>query len=503
MQHLSIFPILIPLLCGALMLLPPFSKTLQRQRILSVIGTFALLISSAFLLHQVMMKGVHLYALGDWQPPFGIALVADPVSTLLVTLASFLGFAVMLYALNDHDKGGAYFHPLFMFQLMGINGAFLTGDIFNLFVFFEVLLIASYALLVHGGGKPRTQSALHYVILNLVGSSLFLFGLGIIYGTLGTLNMADLAVKVGSLQGENATLAKTGAALLLVVFGLKAAMLPMHFWLPRTYASATAPVAALFAIMTKVGIYSIFRVYVVIFGDHAGELANIATPWLWPLALLTITIGTIGVIASPGLKTLTANLVIVSSGSLLVCAAIHSAAATSAALYYLVHSTIASSALFLLADVIARQRGQAEDRFVRSRPFMQPKMIGFAFAICALAMIGMPPLSGFIGKIMILQSAHTTAESAWVWPLILVSSLAALVAFSRGGTTMFWRHNGNSNNDVNTAKPLEIIAIGLLLVALPLMVVFGGDITDYTQNAANYLHDFNASAYDLLPGVTS
>jgi len=449
-----------------------------------------------------MMKGIHLYALGDWQPPFGIALVADPVSTLLVTLASFLGFAVMLYALNDHDKGGAYFHPLFMFQLMGINGAFLTGDIFNLFVFFEVLLIASYALLIHGGGKPRTQSALHYVILNLVGSSLFLFGLGIIYGTLGTLNMADLAVKVSTLQGENATLAKTGAALLLVVFGLKAAMLPMHFWLPRTYASASAPVAALFAIMTKVGIYSIFRVYVVIFGDHAGELANIATPWLWPLALLTITIGTIGIIASPGLKTLTANLVIVSSGSLLVCAAIHSAAATSAALYYLVHSTIASSALFLLADIIARQRGQAEDRFVRSRPFMQPKMIGFTFAFCALAMIGMPPLSGFIGKTMILQSAHTTAESAWVWPLILVSSLAALVAFSRAGTTMFWRHNGNTSSDVNIAKPLEIIAIGLLLVALPLMVVFGGYITDYTQNAANYLHDFNASAYDLLPGAT-
>ena len=147
---------------------------------------------------------------------------------------------------------------------MGINGAFLTGDIFNLFVFFEVLLIASYALLIHAGGKQKTQAALHYVILNLVGSSLFLFGLGILYGTLGTLNMADMAIKVGQLQGETATLAKTGALLLLVVFGLKAAMLPMHFWLPKTYASASAPVAALFAIMTKVGVYSIFRVYTVI-----------------------------------------------------------------------------------------------------------------------------------------------------------------------------------------------------------------------------------------------
>lgn len=502
MQHLSIFPILIPLICGALMLLPPISRTINRQRVLAVIGAFALLLASAFLLYQVATKGVHLYALGEWQPPFGIVLVADPVSALLVALTSFLGFSVLLYSLNNHDKGGAYFHPLFMFQIMGINGAFLTGDIFNLFVFFEVLLIASYALLIHGGGKPRTQSALHYVILNLVGSSLFLFGLGIIYGTLGTLNMADLAVKASSLHGENATLAKTGAVLLLVVFGLKAAMLPMHFWLPRTYASASAPVAALFAIMTKVGIYSIFRVYTVIFGDHAGELANIATPWLWPMGLLTIAIGTIGVLASPGLKTLTANLVILSSGSLLVCAAINTTAATSAALYYLIHSTLASAALFLLADIIARQRGQAEDRFVRSRPFMQPKMIGFAFAFGALAMIGMPPFSGFIGKIMILQSAQTTAETSWVWPLVLIGSLASLVAFSRGGTTLFWRHNGNTSNEVNTAKPLEIVAIGLLLLALPLLVIFGGEVTHYTQYAANYLHDFQASAYDLLPGVT-
>ncbi|MBU2022093.1 MAG: monovalent cation/H+ antiporter subunit D, partial [Gammaproteobacteria bacterium] len=437
MQHLSIFPILIPLLFGAIMLLPPISRDINSQRITSIVGTLFLLISSAALLYQINTEGVQLYALGGWQAPFGIALVADKISSLLVLLTAFLAFCVMLYAVAGQDKGGAYFHPLFMFQIMGINGAFLTGDIFNLFVFFEVLLIASYALLIHAGGKQKTQAALHYVILNLVGSSLFLFGLGILYGTLGTLNMADMAIKVGQLQGETATLAKTGALLLLVVFGLKAAMLPMHFWLPKTYASASAPVAALFAIMTKVGIYSIFRVYTVIFGDDAGELANIATPWLWPMALLTITIGTIGVFASPGIKTLSANLVIISSGSLLACAAINSEAATSAALYYMVHSTLASAGLFLLADVMSRQRGKAEDRFVRSRPFVQPRLLGFGFAISALALIGMPPLSGFVGKIMILQATQSSAQTMWVWPLILIGSLAALIAFSRAGTTLF------------------------------------------------------------------
>jgi len=502
MQHLSIYPILIPLLFGALMLLPPISRDINSQRVASIIGTFFLLISSAVLLYQINTDGVQLYALGGWQAPFGIALVADKVSGLLVLLTAFLAFCVMLYAVAGQDKGGAYFHPLFMFQIMGINGAFLTGDIFNLFVFFEVLLIASYALLIHAGGKQKTQAALHYVILNLVGSSLFLFGLGILYGTLGTLNMADMAVKVGQLQGETATLAKTGALLLLVVFGLKAAMLPMHFWLPKTYASASAPVAALFAIMTKVGIYSIFRVYTVIFGDNAGELANIATPWLWPLALLTITIGSIGVFASPSIKTLSANLVIVSSGSLLACAAINSEASTSAALYYMIHSTLASAGLFLLADIMARQRGKAEDRFVRSRPFVQPRLLAFAFAIAALALIGMPPLSGFVGKIMILQATQSSAQTMWVWPLILIGSLAALITFSRAGTTLFWRHNGTVSTEAEPAKTTEIIGISLLLLASLILVLFGGDISEFTQEAAYYLHDIQSSAYDLLPGVT-
>lgn len=501
MQHLSIFPILIPLLFGIIMLLPPISRNIHSQRVASVVGCLFLLLSCVALLNQINNQGVQVYALGGWQAPFGIALIADKVSGLLVLLTAFLAFAVMLYAVAGQDKGGAYFHPLFMFQIMGINGAFLTGDIFNLFVFFEVLLIASYALLIHAGGKQKTQAAMHYVILNLVGSSLFLFGLGILYGTLGTLNMADMAIKVGQLQGETATIAKTGALLLLVVFGLKAAMLPMHFWLPKTYASASAPVAALFAIMTKVGVYSIFRVYTVIFGENAGELANIATPWLWPLALLTIAIGSIGVFASPNLKTLSANLVIVSSGTLLACAAINSEAATSAALYYMIHSTLASAGLFLLADLIARQRGKAEDRFVRSRPFVQPKLMGFAFAILALALVGMPPLSGFVGKIMILQATQSSTQTMWVWPLILVGSLIALIAFSRAGTTLFWRHNGNSSTEAEPAKPLEIASIVLLLLMAPLLVIFGGVISEFTQEAAFYLHDIQSSAYGLLPGV--
>ncbi len=299
MQHLPIIPILLPLLTAVFLLLPPLSKTIERQRFVSITVNIVMVIIAAQLLIISHQQGTQLYILGDWQPPFGIVLVADRLSTLMVLLTSVLALAAQLYACAGDDHKGMYFHPLFMFQIMGVNGAFLTGDIFNLFVFFEILLMASYALLIHGGGKQKTKASVHYVILNLVGSSIFLFALGMLYGAVGSLNIADMAVKIRTLSVEEQAIAKAGGLMLLVVFGLKAAMLPLNFWLPRTYAAASAPVAALFAIMTKVGIYSILRVHTVMFGEDAGALANIAIPWLWPLALLTLAIGTVGVLASP------------------------------------------------------------------------------------------------------------------------------------------------------------------------------------------------------------
>ncbi|EAQ64094.1 NADH dehydrogenase subunit N [Marinomonas sp. MED121] len=499
MQHWTILPILLPLLVASAMLLPPLSSRIQWLRIASISTLVILTILSALQVATVITEGTQLYILGGWSPPFGIVLVADKVSALLVLLTSFLALCCMIYACADHDKGGEFFHPLFLFQIMGINGAFLTGDLFNLFVFFEVLLIASYALLVHSGGKNKTQAAVHYVVINLLGSSLFLFGLGILYGTLGTLNIADMAVKISQLPESETILAKIGALLLLIVFGLKSAMLPLQFWLSRTYSSASAPVAALFAIMTKVGIYSIFRVFTVIFGDDAGELANFSADWLWPLAILTISIGSLGVLASPTLKLLTSNLVVVSAGTLLVAAALHSELAIAGALYYIVHSTLVTAGLFLLADVIAKQRGQAEDRLVNSRALSQPKLIGFGFAILALTIIGMPPFSGFIGKVMVLNSAESMATRLWIWPVILMSSLITLVAFSRATSKLFWKSPNTKNTTLEKAHPYEVTAIVLLILGAPLLVLFGGPMTEYVIQAAADLHNMDVSVYPLLP----
>lgn len=498
MSHLPALPILLPMLAGVLLLLPPLTTTLDRQRLGSLIIAGINVLVAIFLLVQSNEGVFNLYALGDWQPPFGIVLVLDRLSALLVFVTAVLLFAALLYASVGEDRTGPYFYPLMMFQVMGINGAFLTGDLFNLFVFFEILLIASYSLLIHGGGKHKTQASVHYVLLNLVGSSVFLFGIAILYGAVGSLNMADMALRIRELDGTNLRLAEVGGMLLMVVFGLKAAMLPLQFWLPRTYTVAVGPVAALFAIMTKIGVYSMIRVHGMLFGDDAGQLAGMILPWLWALGLLTLTIGAIGAISSPSLKRTTGHLVIVSVGTLLIALAVNSEQSISAAVYYAVHSTFAAAALFLIADLIAEQRGKTFDRIVRSRALAQPVAIGIAFFIAALSLIGMPPLSGFIGKLMVLASMESTTEMGWGWSVLLLSSLAALVAFSRAGSTLFWRTSGESA-DRKPAEPAKFIAIWLLLAAAPLMSVFAGPVVDFSNATALQLFELSSNPALLLP----
>ncbi|MBT0586015.1 monovalent cation/H+ antiporter subunit D [Alteromonas oceanisediminis] len=492
MSHLPMLPILIPLLGGLMMLLPPYvgADNYARRRIASLALILLQIGCAIWLLLTVSRDGAMLYALGDWQPPFGIILYADGLAAMLVLLTSVLGLGITLYSCSGTDREGKYFHPLIQFQLLGIYGAFLTNDLFNLFVFFEVLLIASYTLLIHGGGKHRTAANVHYVILNLIGSSLFLIALGTLYGTTGTLNMADMSLRIAALSESQAVIAQTGGALLLIVFGLKSAMLPLHFWLPRTYEAATAPVAALFAIMTKVGVYCIYRVFTVVFGSEAGQLADMALPWIWPLAILSIAAGTLGVLASPNLRTLTGNLVIVSVGTLLVAFALRTPEATAAGLYYLIHSTLISAALFLIADMVGLQRGKAFDRFVLARRVQHQSLLGIMFFVAALSIAGLPPFSGFLGKLVILQSVTEAGDKVLIWSAILISSLAGIVALSRAGTTLFWRHPvSKDTSDTETISSWKVTGTTLLLSTSILLVIFGGHVLEYTNQAAIQLHD--------------
>ncbi|SHK98905.1 monovalent cation/H+ antiporter subunit D [Phytopseudomonas punonensis] len=491
MNHGLILPILLPMLAGSLLLVRSY-LSLRVKRVISLILTWALLPISIWLLMQANSGELQLYALGNWQAPFGIVLMLDRLAALMLVITAVLAGFAMLYAVRGDDERGPNFHALFQFQLLGINGAFLTGDLFNLFVFFEILLIASYSLLVYGGGAQRVKTGVHYVVLNLVASSLFLIGIGILYGLLGTLNLADLALKIAEADAERQPLLAAAGFLLLIVFGLKAAVLPLYFWLPSAYAAATAPVAALFAIMTKVGLYAIVRVFTLLFGSQAGTLTHLVEGLLWPLAMLTLAAGVIGALAVRSFERLIGYLVIVSVGTLLAGISLGTADSLSGALFYLIHSSWICAALFLLADMVARQRGDLRGRLRTGPRLANPLLLGALFFIAAVSVAGLPPFSGFLGKIMLLRAAGAGQQALELWPVVLIGGLGMLVALSRAGSVLFWRTTDEAapKTDLDTVRALATIG---LLACSPLLVVAAQPVYEYTQATAQQL--LNVDAY--------
>jgi multicomponent K+:H+ antiporter subunit D len=496
-MHLMILPILIPLMAGASLLLVYRYKT-GRQRSISVTSTVLLVMLGVWAVITAGSGDYHLYQAGNWQAPFGIVLVLDRLSAVMLAVTAGLALFCVLYACRGTDRHGAHFHALFQFQLAGINGAFLTGDLFNLFVFFEVLLIASYALLLHGGGRARSRAGLHYVIINLVGSALFLLALGILYGLTGTLNMADLAIAVaGAEEGDRALL--TGASLLLlVVFGIKAAILPLLFWLPRAYSAASAPVAALFAIMTKVGIYAIIRVFLLVFGVGESPLNEAALDWIWPLALLTLALGGIGVLGSASLRTKTAYLVIVSVGTLLATFSFMTAPTLAAALFYLIHSTCMTGVFFLLADLVGRHREQGYDRFSGIAPVAHRWLLGTLFFVAAVSLAGLPPFSGFVSKLWILQATSAETNGLWLWGILLGAALLIIMAVSRAGSSWFWK----PGELTVPAKPLDRSCFALVWAMTGVSValsLFAEPVSQYLQLTAEQLHAPERYLQAVLP----
>ena len=484
MNHALIVPILLPLVTAIAMILLSGRRALIRS--LSLLSAIALLAVCVYLLTLANDGQIRLYAPGNWLPPFGILLVLDHFSALMLLLTSVLAFFSLAYAVRGNDAPGDKLHAMIQFLLVGVNGAFLTGDLFNLFVFFEILLVSSYGLLLHGRGAERARSGLHYVVVNLVGSALFLIAVSTLYGLTGTLNMADLSDKVGRLDPAAAPLAATAGILLLVVFGLKAALVPLYFWLPRAYAAASAPVAAMFAILTKVGVYAILRVFTQIFGENGGSIANFVWQWLWPLALLTLMLGLLGVLAARELRVQIAYLVIVSVGTLLAGIAVNSEDALAASFYYLIHSTLICGGLFLLADVILRQRGELLDRITQGPRLRQSSLLGGLFFVAAMAVIGVPPLSGFIGKLLLLSAAGMDAGVAVLWVMVLGGSLVTLMALSRSGSTFFWRTEARIERAAAADKGAVLAVIGILACIL-LLTLAASPVLEYTHVIARQL----------------
>lgn len=484
-----VLPVLLPLIGGIVIL---FSRLggLQLQRSLSLLFTAGLILVTVQTLLVATTEGHQVYLLGNWLAPFGIVLVLDQLSALMVLLTAVLSLFALLYAITqDTDKQGEDFHTLFQIQLFGLNGAFMTGDLFNLFVFFEVLLLASYGLLLHGGGRSRTKGGLHYVVINLVGSSLFLFAVGTLYGVIGTLNMADMADKMATVSADDQGIVAAAALLLLVVFGIKAAVFPLYLWLPGAYANTSAAVAALFAIMTKVGLYAIIRVHGTLFDDQAGPLAGLHTDLLLWLGMLTLILAVFGVFAARGLKEQAAFLILASVATLLVGIGIDNTAALSASLYYLIHSTLIGGAMFLMADLVARGRGSFADK-LRSAPAMsQAILMGSLFLLSAIAIAGVPPLSGFFGKVLILDSAIGHPAQAWIFTIVLLGSLLMMIALARSGSILFYQTSDEDQNSSATLnRKATAVMVGLLLLS-PVLVVAAGPVTALTEQVAQQLAD--------------
>ena len=538
--HLIIAPVLLPVLTAALMLAlgEQRRETLAGLNVGSCLVGLALSILLAWSVHHgaapaspgqtpgsIGTLGIYLPA--NWPTPFGIVLVLDRLSSAMLLLTSVMATAALIFAVARWDRIGVHFHPLFQIQLMGLNGAFLTGDLFNLFVFFEVLLAASYGLLLHGPGRQRVGAGLHYIAINLVASSFFLVGAAMLYGVTGTLNMADLAVRIPDVAAQDQAMLHAGVAILGMAFLTKAAVWPMGFWLVPAYSAAGAPVAALFSIMTKVGIYAILRLWSLGFSGEEGTL-RWGADWLVAGGLATVAFGLLGLLQARQLGRVTGFGVMVTSGTLLAAIGFNQPTVTGGALYYLLSSTMAAGAMFLLIELIDRNR-LLESEFPNPDdadpvPFFLDEIepprdtnldeqqealtgrvipastafLGFSFLACTLLLTGTPPLSGFIGKFMMLSGLLSTEEAgsalqepvstaAWVMlALVLAAGFAALVALSRTGIRMFWTPR---DRPAAQLKVLECLPIGLLLTLCLLISFRAEPLARYLQAAASELKD--------------
>ena len=530
MPHLILAPIALPMLTAGCMLL--LREERQRTKVaLNIAATLAGLVVAVLLLVQAKDPSVQtsmgVYLPGNWPAPFGIVLAIDRLSAMMLVLTSTVALASVIFSAARWHRAGVHFHPLFQFQLMGLAGAFLTADLFNLFVFFEIMLAASYGLLLHGSGRPRVAAGLHYIAINLAASSLFLIGVSMLYGITGTLNMADLARSIAGVAAADRGLLHAAAAILAVAFLIKAAVWPLNFWLVPAYSAATAPVGALFAIMTKVGLYTVLRLWTLIFGAEAGESAQFGSQWIIGAGMLTMAFGAIGMMGSQRLGHLAGYAAILSSGTLLAAVGFGQSLLTAGLLYYLLSSTLAVSALFLLADLIDRWRNHganlAPHELADDAPFLSADlvptervslddpevapigqvipaavaMLGLAFMACTLVITGLPPLPGFVGKFAMIHAVlnplgmgasngfHPGAEGWTLIALLVGSGLLALLALTRAGIRHFWAAHDRAAPQMLV---LEGLPIALLLTACVALVWQAGAVMRYTQATADALN---------------
>ncbi|PAD21882.1 Na+/H+ antiporter subunit D [Terribacillus saccharophilus] len=479
MTNLAILPILIPFLAGILLAFT--HNRIQLTRRLAMVFALIHLIAMGFLLFKVLLDGSIVLEAGDWIAPYGIILVLDPLSTLLVLTSSIILLAVVWYAPASvsEEQEGFYFYTFVFLLVTGVSGAFVTGDLFNLFVFFEVLLMASYALITHGGKKVQLRESIKYVLINLFSSMLFVTAVSYIYAVLGTVNMAQLAERAAATDQPG--IITTVAILLFFVFATKGAAFPLYYWMPHSYIVPNPVVSALFgALLTKVGVYSLIRTFTLIFHQQPEIIDQL---FLW-VGNLTMLFGVIGALASRNIKLIVAYNIIPAIGFMLVGIGIFNHDGLSGSIYYLLQDMIVKAALFLLAGTIAAVAGTADINkmggMIRSHP-----VLGWMFFLAGLVLAGVPPFSGFIGKLLLVRGAFEKGETVTVI-IMLLTSLLILLSIVRAFIRIFWGE-GETATQQTRHSTRRLIPVGFLMLFTVFLGVGAEAILPTVQQIADYL----------------
>lgn len=465
MNNIILFPILIPLLTGIILIF--FYKKIILQRIISLLSTSVSIIIVLFMIDKIKNEGIQTVNLSNWDAPFGITIVSDMVSTLLVLTTNIIVLCCILYSFKgiDRERENYFYYVMIQFLLVGVTGAFSTGDIFNLFVFFEVMLMASYVLLVLGNTKIQLRETVKYIIVNVVASALFVIAVAYIYSVVGTLNMASISERISETGGSG--ILTVIAVLFLIVFGLKGALFPLFFWLPGSYYAAPIPVLALFgALLTKVGVYSIARTYSLFFYEDSFVFTLLGT-----LSLLTIILGAIGAIAYNDVKKIIIYNIVTAIGVILYGFSIFNNTSLSGSIFYLLHDMIIKGALFLLIGIMIYITGTSNLRYMSGLMKKYP-LLAWIFFLAALGLAGIPPLSGFVGKLLIIQGAFE--ESNYIGSFIVVlSSLLVLLSVIKIFVKGFW---GEESDNI-TIKPIKTLLLpGCILVLFSCLIGIGAEV---------------------------
>ncbi|MFF2889603.1 Na+/H+ antiporter subunit D [Paenibacillus sp. NPDC057967] len=479
MNNLLIAPIIIPLLTGMVLII--FQKNIMLQRILSLVALLATLVTSVLLMNQIRDGGIQTLQLGGWEAPYGISLVGDMFSALLLLATSIVSAGCLIYAFSSigRRQEKLYFYPLFLFLITGVNGSFLTGDLFNLYVCFEVFLVASYVLITVGGAKRQLRESLKYIFTNIIASAFFLIGVAYLYSMTGTLNLAQLSIRIAEIGQDG--LITTVALLFLIVFAMKAGLL-LYFWLPGSYSVPPTAIAAIFAaLLTKVGIYAIFRMFTLVF-YHEPQITHL---FIGILAAITMILGGLGASGYSDLRKILTYNVIISVGFIMAGLVSLTSAGITGSIYYLIHDILIKAIVFLIGGTIVHLTGTSDLKNISGLIRLHPQL-GWMFFIAALSMVGIPPLSGFLGKVFTTQGVFE-AGYYWLGVIGLVASLLILYSMTKLFMNAFWGETILSvEEEKGTTKGL-LFPIALLTVASVALGIGAEAITGYVAQAAEEL----------------